>query len=152
MCVDVFLSSLNLVLVYKLHKSIENLCNIFTPPYLLRKFNSLGAWTDNKSLKSQADHPFWNKRKLINCKKCQQVCRYFEQPSYQIVTFSKAKKGYTHGGLALIVCEKYSHRESNPDQRFRKPTFYPFNYGSESASAAALCGCAKINILLFRPK
>ena len=24
----------------------------------------------------------------------------------------------------------YSHRESNPDQRFRKPTFYPLNYGS----------------------
>gem|GEM_PF-2469638 len=24
----------------------------------------------------------------------------------------------------------YFHRESNPDQRFRKPTFYPLNYGS----------------------
>lgn len=26
-----------------------------------------------------------------------------------------------HGRLALMVCKKYSHRESNPDQRFRKP-------------------------------
>ena len=25
----------------------------------------------------------------------------------------------------------YSDRESNPDQRFRKPTFYPLNYQSE---------------------
>ena len=28
------------------------------------------------------------------------------------------------------LCLWYSHRESNPDQRFRKPPFYPFNYGS----------------------
>ena len=28
------------------------------------------------------------------------------------------------------MCGVYSHRESNPDQRFRKPPFYPFNYGS----------------------
>ena len=26
--------------------------------------------------------------------------------------------------------DKYSHWESNPDQRFRKPPFYPLNYES----------------------
>ena len=26
--------------------------------------------------------------------------------------------------------KQYSHRESNPDQRFRKPPFYPLNYRS----------------------
>ena len=31
----------------------------------------------------------------------------------------------------LWVGFKYSDRESNPDQRFRKPTFYPLNYQSE---------------------
>ena len=28
----------------------------------------------------------------------------------------------------------YSHRESNPDQRFRKPPFYPLNYRSHLLS------------------
>ena len=28
----------------------------------------------------------------------------------------------------MLLNKWYSHRESNPDQRFRKPPFYPFNY------------------------
>ena len=32
----------------------------------------------------------------------------------------------------------YSDRESNPDQRFRKPTFYPLNYQSAFLSFALL--------------
>ena len=32
----------------------------------------------------------------------------------------------------------YSDRESNPDQRFRKPTFYPLNYQSEFLGFALL--------------
>ena len=36
----------------------------------------------------------------------------------------------------------YFHRESNPDQRFRKPTFYPLNYGS-------LCGWNSAKVRLF---
>ena len=40
----------------------------------------------------------------------------------------------------------YSDRESNPDQRFRKPPFYPLNYQSPCfiASAASVRGAACI--------
>ena len=30
--------------------------------------------------------------------------------------------------IALKIIKLYPRRESNPDQRFRKPSFYPFNY------------------------
>jgi hypothetical protein len=30
------------------------------------------------------------------------------------------------------------HRESNPDLRFRKPSFYPLNYGDGNAAVARL--------------
>lgn len=30
----------------------------------------------------------------------------------------------------MVIFPRYFHRESNPDQRFRKPPFYPLNYGS----------------------
>ena len=30
----------------------------------------------------------------------------------------------------MLLNKWYSHRESNPDQRFRKPPFYPLNYRS----------------------
>lgn len=29
----------------------------------------------------------------------------------------------------LLATKKYPRRESNPDLRFRKPSFYPLNYG-----------------------
>lgn len=32
-----------------------------------------------------------------------------------------------HGAAELIT--EYLHRESNPDQQFRKLLFYPLNYG-----------------------
>ena len=37
---------------------------------------------------------------------------------------------------APIVC---SRRESNPDLRFRKPSFYPLNYGSNCSTDAVNC-------------
>ncbi len=34
--------------------------------------------------------------------------------------------------LKRRVKKEYSHWESNPDQRFRKPPFYPLNYESNA--------------------
>ena len=52
--------------------------------------------------------------------------------------------GITVGISVSLDCfdlvERYSHRESNPDQRFRKPPFYPFNYGTNAT--------AKVSILI----
>lgn len=40
---------------------------------------------------------------------------------------------------------EYLHRESNPDQQFRKLLFYPLNYGDSLFS-----GCKDKQIILFR--
>ncbi len=31
--------------------------------------------------------------------------------------------------IMITGCPSYPRRESNPDLRFRKPSFYPLNYG-----------------------
>ena len=49
--------------------------------------------------------------------------------------------------IFFIFWKQYSHRESNSDQRFRKPTFYPFNYGSNVWKLSELESVAKIRIL-----
>ena len=40
------------------------------------------------------------------------------------------KKHRGGGARWMVVVVLYSRRESNSDQRFRKPLFYPLNYGS----------------------
>lgn len=44
----------------------------------------------------------------------------------------------------LTVKRWYFHRESNPDQRFRKPTFYPLNYGSPILQSIQTTSAARI--------
>ena len=44
------------------------------------------------------------------------------------------------------IVEWYFHRESNPDQRFRKPTFYPLNYGSPFSACKGKSKGGKIKI------
>ena len=56
--------------------------------------------------------------------------------------------------ISLRPCDKavYSDWESNPDQRFRKPTFYPLNYQSEFLSFALLLTSEEAITLVCKDK
>lgn len=51
-------------------------------------------------------------------------------PTLHVVVLSTTTHKKKQPIITMITgCTSYPRRESNPDLRFRKPSFYPLNYG-----------------------